>query len=1189
MSTLINQTPFTAPFSSAAQTPWGFHDLPDDRNVNINDDSDSDIEIVEVKRNTKPPVRPTSPPLKPKASDPRAVEMGTDGVSGRKNRPFMDFSKPVRVAQRTPDQRLTGAQVGGQKRGLSTDFKSPQAPTRVTQKAKTSDQTTIDGRVDAASAHKRARVQDLQTEHARKKQKVENDMQNHAQRSKPQQKPSTPLPRGSGPNPFILEDSSDDEVAPPPSGRTKQLSHVSSSKPATAATFRGHDAAGKEASRLESSRLRREALERKNGTTHRDAGPSNDIKTTAQKTESTLAGTAFETWEQAKMKAKNMRDGVKLESAAKAKVLKKEESPTRIASSLPPGSKPGAIRAEPQHAQTVCAKSVDAKSPGSYGQPQNGVRGFFSGSKSGDVTSPANLIGTRIQKEEIVDSKPNIAPPIREDKLTYQRPVQSSSTDVAVKTPEDDAKPTLQDTDAERRRQIRHENSRKKDERLQAQIQAAKEVQQREEQAKRDVEAAKVEAKKAATAQQEAAAKTRREADAKREAEARLRQHEKQQEEKNCYLEAKQAQEAQREAVANRLAERRKEQDTVADRNAALACLQQAKKVADAQRPRVESRGPESLRTDQSIGAAARPSVIDRPTEQQASPTIRDLNKPGGPAPVMKDGITPTAKSKEQHGSALATAKKPAESNKPPQENATARQADEARQQRIQAMKERNAKMRHDEEEKQNEPKKADALAPSLPPKGPVSLNSIAGQTLLARPVEQPRARTSPQQDAATIVSDTPKHSHRRQLGEILPEDMHVMLRRDKGLKLSDIAITFKKTFGYSRGVKTLRARYRQVKEAISLTSASRALLDLVEAGQPDARKELNVLVHGTWPPPSRTFANERPRDANGHFIAAQKPTAGFSDTGRNRRLSSPERCSFGSKTLTQWTATALNVQDHAAGADRPTTGGKSYTPQIAQYYIEGFADMMRQEYEEEMQPEREPSPMSDEDYCHFAYRIQRRELSKDQEDDGESIDDIPWMACGKDSDNMAQQNATAIKYALRHPRGSNYCLETDTSDDGLLSHEVKWRDGGIVQVRLCRYMRTFQERILPQSKEGWAPKTVFWVKERTVTKTQDDDGMFDENKEITVEENVNKTVYTTLSMANECAAKRFVSLTFEPTSRHLNTRDAEIQAAERQLLEKLDDDEGEMFCQGADHDEEMVKTCVWVEEGQLAGPRNLD
>ena len=60
------------------------------------------------------------------------------------------------------------------------------------------------------------------------------------------------------------------------------------------------------------------------------------------------------------------------------------------------------------------------------------------------------------------------------------------------------------------------------------------------------------------------------------------------------------------------------------------------------------------------------------------------------------------------------------------------------------------------------------------------------------------------------------------------------------------------------------------------------------------------------------------------------------------------------------------------------------------------------------------------------------------------------------------------------------------------------------------------------------------------------------------------------------------------PDSGHLTQRHLETQQAEKQLLAELDEDEDEMFSKGAENEDGTVKIDVWVEEGRLAGPRNL-
>jgi hypothetical protein len=65
-----------------------------------------------------------------------------------------------------------------------------------------------------------------------------------------------------------------------------------------------------------------------------------------------------------------------------------------------------------------------------------------------------------------------------------------------------------------------------------------------------------------------------------------------------------------------------------------------------------------------------------------------------------------------------------------------------------------------------------------------------------------------------------------------------------------------------------------------------------------------------------------------------------------------------------------------------------------------------------------------------------------------------------------------------------------------------------------------------------------------------------------------------------------FVGMTFTPTSGNLVQRKIEIQEAEQQHMNELD--EYGVFHQRAEDEKGETIVDVWVEEAELEGPRNL-
>jgi hypothetical protein len=259
-------------------------------------------------------------------------------------------------------------------------------------------------------------------------------------------------------------------------------------------------------------------------------------------------------------------------------------------------------------------------------------------------------------------------------------------------------------------------------------------------------------------------------------------------------------------------------------------------------------------------------------------------------------------------------------------------------------------------------------------------------------------------------------------------------------------------------------------------------------------------------------------------------------------------------------------------------------------YYLEGLVEVWGQEAEDE-KATREPSPFTDDDYAPFAYQVERRELSQEAIEDGEIIDDMGWVACGRPFDALGEANKEAIKQIFRGPEGRAPAVDTRNGfeheteiNDGMDFHELRGKHGGVRQVQVIRFMRTLQRGILPQNKNGWAVRTVFLVKQRTLTLPKDD--MFGEVRERIAETTVDDQIYTALDLANTAAIEKFVRMAFTPKSGNLTQRKIEIQEAERQLTNELD--EYGMFHESAEDDDGEKIVDVWVEEAELVGPRNL-
>jgi hypothetical protein len=265
-------------------------------------------------------------------------------------------------------------------------------------------------------------------------------------------------------------------------------------------------------------------------------------------------------------------------------------------------------------------------------------------------------------------------------------------------------------------------------------------------------------------------------------------------------------------------------------------------------------------------------------------------------------------------------------------------------------------------------------------------------------------------------------------------------------------------------------------------------------------------------------------------------------------------------------------------------------------HYLEtAMGEWEKDAEEKEARSKREQSPFTDEDYATFVYQVERRELCQDSIDEGSSIDDELWVKCSHDFDNMRDANLAAYEQLFRTPKSLIPAVDlcgsrqhNTTVNEGMEFHELRGSDGGIRQIRVARFMRTYQKGLLPRNKDGWTPRTVFFIKQRTVITSKDEDDLFGETVTQKVEIDVDNEVYTILDLANTIAVKKFMKMTFTPKSGNLTLRQMEIQQEEERHMTELDDDEDGLF-HGSVEDGDGDKLDVWVEEGELKGPRNLD
>lgn len=658
-------------------------------------------------------------------------------------------------------------------------------------------------------------------------------------------------------------------------------------------------------------------------------------------------------------------------------------------------------------------------------------------------------------------------------------------------------------------------------------------------------------------AQKEAAHNARKAQDARREAEARERAEAKTVAEEKQWDDAQKARQAQ-DNQRKKLEEIAKgERESVAARERALLQLQHVAKAPGSTKP-----------TDSPARSEARIGKPTAPPDPRTAGEVRNAS--------TDTHINGNSTRAQQASDAVTSTEKPAAETV----------AQEARLRRIQAMKERNARFHQTEQESEDELEDR-AVQPYRPTsKVPVSGNSVAADIERTEHLHASNHRDESRPDAGSIGHFS---KHGRNLGKILPEDIQLLRWRTNGAEWPQMSLWYERSTGKKRAPETLRKRHRQIRDVLDVTSADKTTLDQVAEGDAGAIERLNRLVHGTLP------AQERERDSRGHFIARPKVEEPRSSTSKDHPTSF-QAPSLGLKSSNGLMTPTLGRQDSPIVAVRPTTGGKVLNEAYFKHLNESFLEAQSADSDdEETTPDREPSPITFEDSCYFVYRVERREIASEQMDEGESIDHMAWVVCSRTFESLIDANREASREAwlVRQDWKStadpdkDWNMHQKTSEDGMKLFTMEWDDVGIVEVRVASFMRAYGDRILPQSKAGWAPKDIFRVMERRTTRSGD--AMFEAVKERERERPVDHTDYTTLELANAEAVKYFVKRTFTPTSGRLTERDAEIQEVENELMVELNKDEDQLFYRKVEDPSAGETLEVWVEEGELAGPRNLD
>ncbi|KAK0254490.1 hypothetical protein B0A54_13000 [Friedmanniomyces endolithicus] len=448
-----------------------------------------------------------------------------------------------------------------------------------------------------------------------------------------------------------------------------------------------------------------------------------------------------------------------------------------------------------------------------------------------------------------------------------------------------------------------------------------------------------------------------------------------------------------------------------------------------------------------------------------------------------------------------------------------------------------------------------------------------------------------------------------KSIGEITQSDIAVVRRRDGGMTFSAILPMYQHQSGSTFGESALRRRHAAVRTAIERYRADEALLNRVVAGDVAAKEQLNRMVYGTWPVPHSKGTPVRPRATPSSGPTWQSSVAnsartGFSDqpfdTSSTHSTRERSDSPFDSKPSTA--ATSFDADEEPS--HRSTTAGKTMTAAAYERYLDAaLAELHKAYSDDEEEPKEE---LTAEDLCHFTYSVQRREVSKEELDEGVELDELQWVDCGRPFTDLHRANTEANRQSAISNDPDTLAalidggsLVRDRDENGLVFATHSTKDAGVVEVRVERRLRTFKRSVRPKIDGGLVSRVVYSVRERTVKVEdhQDDDGdteLFggdEARRTLLADIQVEEATYSTLELATDFAIKHFVKMAFRSASCNLDQRSLEEAQMRKGLLDELDEEGSDgMFRRTVEVEkgEEKTEVEVSVTKGPLRGPRNM-
>ena len=522
----------------------------------------------------------------------------------------------------------------------------------------------------------------------------------------------------------------------------------------------------------------------------------------------------------------------------------------------------------------------------------------------------------------------------------------------------------------------------------------------------------------------------------------------------------------------------------------------------------------------------------------------------------------------------------------------------------------------NDDSKAQADPDNELVLEPSPPPQVPFSLNSAAGIRVIQRsiprpqPINLPFDNDTPAQTAARRIMGTSTPKTKLSLGkpsrnqDLLPitaSDLKLYQWRERKINWAEVRQLYSDFTGITplKSEDALRTRFRQVSKVVEIGVVTDEMCERVINGDEQAAAELNRL-------------------------AAQYADVSGSTTNPAGPEAAPFRKILQQKTPAPRGVTVPPPLPPAAtpAAPRPTQGGKNIDHDTHIALLLNYAAANATESDSDTDS-RAGSPPAPEDCIHWEYYMKRRDLySEDLGSDFEALDsEVQWAEYNASFGHAGNANAEACQWIFAVPEGSpailrpgeEYTLTHQPREDGMSFWSLQTAYG-LVQVEVCRRLWSWQDHVMPETKKGWLPKTLWTVvvkktqrktimvkkKRKVATVAADEDDLFGEGEEREeeyyeeeegeeepcVEVKLSDDVYGSLDHANQEAIREWADLTTKPSSANYDEFKCKCAEARQELQRKLEEaGEGTIFRKVVKDGEKTVE--VFAKALNMKGARN--